>query len=61
MLIRYGVAPLYMAKPRLCNHRMCQVPLELDDGSFTHSHRPSSEGTLHVDTQTFLIARGMQA
>ena len=25
-------------------------PFELGDGSFRHSHRPSSEGTFHVDT-----------
>src|SRR5690349_8791743 len=37
-------------------------PFELGDGSLRHSHRPSSEGTFHVDTpRTPLIDRWIEA
>ena len=32
-----------------CNNRICEVSSQPDDGSFSNSHRPSSEGTFRVD------------
>ena len=29
---------------------LARCPLQLDDGSFSNSHRPSSEGTFRIDT-----------
>src|SRR5690242_5799031 len=39
-----------------------RCPFELGDGSFRHSHRPSSEGTFHMDTpETLLLDRWIEA
>ena len=34
---------------RSCNNRTCEVSSRSEHGSFSNSHRPSSEGTFRVD------------
>src|SRR5260221_4885777 len=42
---------------------LARCPLQLDDGSFSNSHRPSSEGTFRVDapecTPIYAVDRGL--
>jgi hypothetical protein len=59
---RFGSSKDACVLARLCNNRTYEVSSRLGAGSFIHSHRPSSEGTFHVDTpQSTLIDRWIEA
>jgi hypothetical protein len=45
---RFGSSNVAWILARSCNNRTCEVSSQLDDGSFSNSHRPSSEGTFRV-------------
>ena len=46
---RFGSSNVAWIFASSCNNRTCEVSSQPDDGSFSNSHRPSSEGTFRVD------------